>query len=255
METKEVNINEVIHKVKESNSLVKIEQEYKNKIQELKKVSPYTKYGIFGAIILSILALTGLVAGQIISGSIALLVAGIVGVISFYGIMMIKKFDPVIRKKIANKQINMLIEEAQTKKIETLANYLKALEVYHSYSKSLRNKVDSLLEKYKNKLENTEDKYLIEEYKKMIAKMEKMKEAIEIIVSKSKEKKEQFVKYLKLAQEKQQFINETKDIVNFLENNSNDSIDKFLVDESLNSLEMEFLEITNTIENLSKDLE
>jgi hypothetical protein len=235
-------------------SIQAIEKEYSKKIQDLKKNKSWIRYIIGGGIIFGSLFLASLVATHIITGTLAIAIAAIIAVVGYYGYKAIKIYDPIIQTKMRNNKIKTLIQEAQEKKIETLTAYVQYLDDYLKEAKTLRNKVDMLLEKYHQKAKDTEDEYLKSEYQKLIDKLEKSKQAIETIVKVSKDKKEAFEKKLKIAREKYDFIKETQDIVSFLENSENE-IDKILVDESLNQLEKEFLQISVTIENIAKDIQ
>ncbi|MEO1958012.1 MAG: hypothetical protein ABGX23_00500 [Nautiliaceae bacterium] len=249
----DVVVPEIIKNVKE-NSLSKIEKEYQEKIEELKKPSTTKRYFVFIGLVIGLLFLASLVANQIITGSIALIVGFVAVVLTIYGIKVLKNLDPVIERKLKNQQMKMLIEEAQKRTIETISNYVLALEEYNNYVKKLRNKVDALIAKYEDKLRNTKDDYLKKEYEKLLNKLIKAKEAIEVIERNSAKKKEEFEKRLKIAREKYEFTKETKDIVNFLEKYADSSLDKMLVDTSLSTLDKEFNEITASIENLARDL-
>jgi len=235
-------------------SIQSIEKEYSQKIKEVKKNKSYLRYIISGGVIIGSLFLASLVAAKIITGALALAVAGIVLVLGYFGYKAIKTYDPLIQKKMQNDVMRRLIKEAQEKKIETLMAYVNYLDEYLKEAKNLRNKVDMLLEKYKGKRNSTTDEYLIKEYDNLIKRLEESKNAIEKIVKASKEKKEAFSKKLQIAREKYDFINETQDIVSFLQNSDN-SLDKILVDESLNQLEKEFLDISSTIKNLATDID
>jgi hypothetical protein len=249
----DVVVPEIIKNVKE-NSLSKIEKEYQEKIEELKKPSTAKRYLVFIGLVIGLLFLASLVANQIITGSIALIVGFVAVVLTIYGIKVLKNLDPVIERKLKNQQMKMLIEEAQKRTIETISNYVLALEEYNNYVKRLRNKVDALITKYEDKLRNTKDDYLKREYENLLNKLTKAKEAIEVIERNSAKKKEEFEKRLKIAREKYEFTKETKDIVNFLEKYADSSLDKMLVDTSLSTLDKEFNEITASIENLASDL-
>ena len=235
-------------------SIQAIEKEYSKKIQDLKKNKSWIRYIIGGGIIFGSLFLASLVATHIITGTLAIAIAAIIAVVGYYGYKAIKIYDPIIQTKMRNNKIKTLIQEAQEKKIETLTAYVQYLDDYLKEAKTLRNKVDMLLEKYHQKAKDTEDEYLKSEYQKLIDKLEKSKQAIETIVKASRDKKEAFEKKLKIAREKFDFIKETQDIVSFLENSENE-LDKILVDESLNQLEKEFLQISVTIENIAKDIQ
>jgi len=235
-------------------SIQSIEKEYSQKIQEVKKNRSYLRYIISGGVVIGSLFLASLIAVKIITGALALAVAGIIVTLGYFAYKSIKIYDPLIQKKMQNDMMRRLIKEAQEKKIETLTAYVKYLDDYLSEAKSLRNKVDMLLEKYMQKKNNTSDEYLIKEYENLIRRLEESKKAIEKIVKASKEKKTAFAKKLQIAREKYDFINETQDIVNFLQNSDNE-LDKILVDESLNQLEKEFLQISTTIKNLASDIE
>ena len=212
------------------------------------------RYLIGGGVIFGSLFLASLVATHIITGALALAIAAIIVAAGYYGYKAIKIYDPLIQRKLRNDKMKRLIQEAQEKKIETLTAYVQYLDDYSKEAKTLRNKVDMLLEKYHQKAKDTEDEYLKSEYQKLIDKLEKSKQAIETIVKASRDKKEAFEKKLKIAREKFDFIKETRDIVSFLENSENE-LDKILVDESLNQLEKEFLQISVTIENIAKDIQ
>ena len=252
----EVIIPEVIETKsgKKLPSIQAIEKEYSAKINEVKKNKSYVRYIVTGGVVLGSLFLASLVASQIISGALALAVAGGVAVLGYFGYKAIKTYDPLIQKKMQNDAMRRLIKEAQEKKIETLTAYVTYLDDYLKEAKNLRNKVDMLLEKYMQKKSSTNDEYLIKEYDNLIKRLEESKKAIEKIVASSKEKKEAFAKKLQIAREKFDFINETQDIVAFLQNSDN-ALDKILVDESLNQLEKEFLEISTTIKNLASDID
>ena len=235
-------------------SIQSIEKEYSKKIKEVKKNKSYLRYIVSGGVIFISLFLASLVASKIITGALALAIAGIIVILGYFAFKVIKTYDPLIQKKMQNDVIRRLIKEAQEKKIETLIAYVKYLDDYLNEAKNLRNKVDMLLEKYKNKRASTNDEFLVKEYDNLIKRLEESKKAIEKIVKASKEKKEAFSKKLQIAREKYDFINETQDIVDFLQN-SDSALDKILVDESLNQLEKEFLEISATIKNLASDIE
>jgi len=254
--TKDIVIPEVIETKtgKQLPSIQKIEKEYSEKIKDLKKNKSWLRYLIGGGIILSSFFLASLVAVHIITGALALGLVGLIAVLGFYGYKAIKIYDPLIQRKMRNDKMRRLIEEAQQKKIETLMAYVQYLDDYLQEAKNLRNKVDMLIEKYNQKLNNVSDDYLKQEYEKLINRLENSKKAIETIVQASKDKKEAFAKKLKIAKEKYDFIQETQDIVSFLENSSNE-LDKMLVDESLNQLEKEFLQISVSIKNLADDIE
>ena len=151
-------------------------------------------------------------------------------------------------------KIKLLIEEAQKQTIETITNYVLALDEYLKYVRKLRNKVDAMLRDYKQKFSNATDDYLKQEYSKMIEKLLKVSDAISVIEKKSEEKKDEFEKKLKIAQEKYEFTKKTKDIVAFLESNNDNTLDNMLVDTSLKTIESEFNELTVAVENLARDM-
>jgi hypothetical protein len=244
---------EIIEKVK-SNSLTQIEEKYRNEIEKLKKPSSWKRYFVFGGISIGLILLASLVANQIISGSIAIVVALIAGTLTWYGVKLIKKMDPVIQKKINNMKIKLLIEEAQKQTIETITNYVVALDEYLKYVRKLRNKVDAMLRDYKEKFASVTDDYLKKEYAQMIEKLSKVSDAISVIEKKSEEKKDEFEKKLKIAKEKYEFTKKTKDIVAFLETNNDNTLDNLLVDTSLKTIEFEFNELTIAVENLARDI-
>lgn len=235
-------------------SISEVSLQYKEKIDSLKKDKSWMRWVIGGGVALGSIFLASLAAGQIISGAVALIVAGVTVVGGYYGYKLIKTFDPVIQKKIQNSKMKALIEEAQKNKIETLTSYVTYLDEYLKYTKKLRIKVNALMDKYKAKLHEAEDKMLQQEYMKLVDKLSTTQQAIEKIILNSTEKKKDFERMLKIAREKYDFIKETKDIVDFLQNSDNE-IDKILVDEGINQLEKEFLEISNTIESIAHDIE
>jgi len=232
-------------------SITQVENEYKEKIDSIKKNKSWMRWIVAGGISLGALFLASLAASHIISGAIALGAAGLVLAGGYFGFKLIKNYDPLIQKKMQNHVMRKLIEEAQEKKIETLTLYVKYLDDYLSYTKKLRNKVDALIEKYKSKL-NTEDEVLKKEYMNLISKLAQSQAAIERIIDNSKKKKEDFERKLKIAREKYNFVKETQDIVGFLQNSN--KLDEILVDESLGQLEKEFQEISVSIQNLAKDI-
>jgi len=233
-------------------SISQIENEYKEKIESIKKNKSWVRWVVAGGIGLGSLFLASLAASHIISGAIALGIAGLVLAGGYLGFKLIKNYDPLIQKKMQNHVMRKLIEEAQEKKIETLTLYVKYLDDYLSYTKKLKNKVDALIEKYKAKLD-INDEILKKEYMNLISKLTQSQVAIERIIDNSKKKKEDFERKLKIAREKYDFIKETKDIVGFLQNSN--KLDEILVDESLNQLEKEFQELSVSIQNLAKDIE
>jgi len=233
--------------------ITKITNEYQTKIEKLKKPNSWVRWLIAAGAVTGSLVLLSLIANQIITGAIALGVVAAVGGIGFVSYKLIKKFDPVVQEKIKNAVITQLIKEAQEKKIETLVRYKQTLEQYLKQTRNIRNKNDMLMKKYHQKLENTTDEFLKSEYAKMLKKLLTAKESLEIIENKAKENLKNFDRQLTIAKEKYDYIQETEEIVNFLKNSGN-SLEKFLVDESLNQLEKEFLSITTEIENLAKDI-
>jgi len=234
-------------------SISQIEQEYKAKIESIKKNKSWMRWLVVGGIGIGALVFSSLVANHIINGIIALGSLILFGLAGFYGFKIIKTYDPVVQKKLQTTAMRKLIEEAQQKKIETLTLYVNYLDKYLSYTKQLRNKVDALIEKYRAKYQNTTDETLKKEYLNLINKLSETQAAINKIVENSKKKKDEFEKKLKIAREKYDFVKETKDILQFLQNSN--ELDKLLVDESLNQLEKEFNEITVSIHNLAKDIE
>lgn len=238
----------------EIKSLTVIEKEYQEKIQKLQKPKSWVRWVIAASVILGSLFLVSLVANQIISGAIALAIAGGIGISGYYIIKLLKNYDPVIQEKIKNDAINKLIKQAQEDKIAQLIKYQNYLEKYLETARQLRNKNDVLLKKYYERLENTENETLKAERAKIIKKLVEMKEAIEKVENKAKKTLDEFKVQVTIAKEKLEVIEETQDLVSFLQN-SGTSFEKFLVDESLNQLEKEFLDISVTINNLSKDLE
>jgi len=236
-------------------SITIIEKEYKDKIEKLKKPKSWLRFVISTGIIFTSLFLVSLVATHIITGAVALIVAGITVVLGIYGYKAIKTYDPVIQQKMKNNAIKKMIEEAQKRKIETLSQYIQDLDNYLKHAKAMKTKTNMLIEKYKNDYEqNKSDDYLANEYKKLIEKTKKTAEDIDKIVIASKKKKEDFEKMLKIARSKYDYIKETKDIVDFLQNSENE-LDKLLVDESLNQLEKEFQEISSAIRTIANDID
>jgi hypothetical protein len=234
-------------------TITEVSQEYKEKIENLKKNKSWMRWIIGGGVVISSIFLASLAASHIINGVIALGVAGVVLVGGYYGLKLIKNYDPVIQKKIQNHALKKLIEEAQEKKIETLTAYVQYLDQYLSYVKHLRNKVEMLQKKYFQKLQETTDEDLKKEYQKLLNNINNNTLAINKLLENSKKKKEDFEKQLKIAKEKYDFIKETRDIVNFLQQSK--SLDEMLVDESLNQLEKEFLLLSTDIQNLAKDID
>jgi hypothetical protein len=235
-------------------SISAIEKDYDAKIKELKKNKGWLRYVVSGGVILGSLFLASLVAAHIITGALALGIAGIIVALLYFGFKAIKIYDPLIQKKMQNDKIRRLLKEAQEKKIETLTAYVQYLDDYLQKAKTFRNKVDMLIEKYKQKKDSVNDESLKKEYDKLINQLKETRKNIEIVVQKSKEKKEEFVNILKIAREKFNFIEETEDIAKFLSNSSNE-MDKIMVNESLNQLEKEFLQISSDIKNLASDIE
>ena len=224
-------------------SISEVSLQYKEKIDSLKKDKSWMRWVIGGGIALGSIFLTSLAADQIILGAVALVVAGVTAVGGYYGYKLIKTYNPVIQ----NSKMKALIEEAQKNKIETLTSYVTYLDEYLKYTKKLRIKVNALMDKYKAKLHEAEDKMLQQEYMKLVDKLSTTQQAIEKIILNSTEKKKDFERMLKIVREKYDF---TKETIDFLQNS-----DKILVDEGLNQLEKEFLEISNTIESITHDIE
>jgi len=239
---------------KEIKPLVEIEKEYQEKIQKLQKPKTWIRWVLVAGTVLGSLFLVSLVANQIITGSIALAIAGGIGISGYYIIKLLKNYDPVIQEKIKNDAINKLIKQAQEDKIAQLIKYQNYLEQYLKTARELRNNNNMLLKKFYEKLEKTENEALKAERAKIIKKLVEMKEAIEAVEEKAKKTLDDFKVQVTIAREKLEVIEETQDLVSFLQN-SGSSFEKFLVDESLNQLEKEFLDITVAIDNLSKDLE
>jgi len=239
---------------KELPSISKVQNDYRQKIEELKNPRTYTKKQILIAsgVILGSLALIGLVGSQIISGAVALAVAGVVGVIGFYGLKLIKNYDPVIQTKLANHAIQKLLEEAQEKTIETLTRYKIYLEQKKKYALNLMKIADSKIAKYQSKIENSKDEQLKNFYIDLLNKIQNAKNSIEKIVEKTSKIEKDFDRQLIIAKEMRDFTKDTKDILAFLNQNG---IDKILATESLNTIENEFYSTLSEINNISYQLE
>jgi len=259
MSEKEIVIPEVIKTEdgKTLPSIREIDKEYKERIQSLKIDKGWIRYLIAGGVVFGVLFAASLVAAHIITGALALGLAAGVGFLGFYGYRAVKAYDPVIRKKMLNHQLTLLIKEAQEKKIETLMAYVKYLDKYLQDARKLRNKTEGVLEQYKRDLEKAKDegksdKYL-EEMNHMIENLERNKESIDRIIEKALKNKKEFEETLEIARKKVEYVENTKDIVEFLQDSN--KLDKMLVDESLNKLEQEFSEISVSIKNIAKDVE
>lgn len=96
------------------------------KIEELKssKSTATPQILITGGVILIGLLVIGSVASQIISGALAVAVAGVVGVGGLATLKLIKNYDPLIQQKLKNDLHNRMIEEAKANKIATLNDML-----------------------------------------------------------------------------------------------------------------------------------
>ena len=248
-----LNAADIIYS-KPTKSISDVTNFYKSKIESVNKDRSWLRWVIAGVISLGAIFIASLVAAQIITGAIALIVAGLVAVGGFYGFTLIKRYDPVIQKKIQNSVTKALIEEAQESTIETLTMYVGYLDQYLKYSKQLRMKVDTLIQKYKHKYKASEDPALKKEYLSLVDKLTQTASAINKIVTNSENKKVEFRRTLDIAKEKHEFVKETKDVVNFLQN-SDSELDKLLVDESLNQLEKDFQEISSSIKYIAEDID
>ena len=235
-------------------SISQVQNEYRQKIEELKNPRTYTKKQILIAsgVILGSLAVIGLVGSQVISGAIALAVAGVVGVVGFYGLKLIKNYDPVIQTKLANHAIQKLLEEAQEKTIETLTRYKIYLEQKKKYALELMKIADSKINKYQSKIESVKDEQLKNFYNDLLNKIQNAKNSIEKIVEKTSKIEKDFDRQLVIAKEMRDFTKDTKDILTFLNQNG---IDKILATESLNTIENEFYRTLSEINTISYQLE
>jgi len=245
-------------KTLKATSLVEIDNKYKEEIETIKNPSNMKRYLTFGGLVLGVGAVGILFASQIIHGAVALATAGIVGVVGYYGIKYLKNMDPYIQKKMANYKIKKLIEMAQKEKIETLENYALSIKQKLEYINELRKKLKSKILKYDTKIatatsENNQE--LLKLYTDLSNKLKQAQQSIEIIYEKSLAYDTKLQNELKILKEKQEFINETKDIINFLEDETGKYMDELLAQTASNEIENEFNDILSSLDNISKDIE
>jgi len=239
-------------------SLVEIDNKYKKEIEEIKNPSNLKRYLVFGGLVVGIGTIGILFASQIIHGTIALATAGIVGIAGYYGIKYLKNMDPYIQKKMANHKIKKLIEMAQKEKIETLENYALNIKQKLEYINELRKKIKSKILKYQTKISKAQadnNQELVKLYNDLLNKLLQAQQSIETIYQKSIEYDKKLQNELKILKEKQEFINETKEIINFLEDETGRYMDELLAQTASNEIENEFNDILSSLENISQDIE
>jgi len=238
----------------ETVSLTEIDNKYKNEIEAIKNPSQLKRYAVYGGLTLGVGIVGIMFASQIITGAFALILAGVTAVGGWYGAKFIKNMDPVIQKKMANHKIKKMLEMAQTEKIETLENYAISIKEKLKMISELRKKAKSKEYKYQDKIKNSNDEKLNKLYSDLLNKIRMASNNLDIIYEKAKEQDKTLQNELKILREKQEFIKDTADIINFLEDESGKYMDELLAMTASNQIETEFNEILVSLENISENL-
>lgn len=148
------------------------------KIKELEALdvnSTKSRNLLFGGLSIGALGLAILFATQILTGALALIVSGLTVLGFWFGLRMIKQFDPYIRQKLKNEALMAMHREASKNAVAQLQNMVITRSENLKGMQDNLNKLSGKIKTMKNKIDhgNKESEF----YKKKMAIIETFEKA------------------------------------------------------------------------------
>lgn len=197
----------------------------------------------------------GMFALQIISGLVAGLFTIAVAVGGWYGIRALRQFDPMIRQKMRNKQIEMMIKEAQERSIEQLTNQVLENQANLKKARDTRDKMGAQVARLKSMLDkDTPGSATYDNKKKIFDKVNTAYEGIIANVEKAARQNAQFEKKVEEHREMHRFASEAGSILDLMSASADGKLNDILSLEAFASIEDEFNTTLIGIENTSRDM-
>ena len=239
-------------------SFSNILSENKNRIADIEtlknsKVTTKGRNVIFAGTVVGGLFIAGLMASTIISGAIALAVGGITIVGLVYGIRVLKQFDPVIRQKMRNKQLEMMIEEAQENSLVQLQNQVINNGERLAHARQSRDRIGALVAKLKGRLNREDTNY--EKKAEVVNTLEKSYETIQRNVDKAAEANNVFSARVMEYRDMHSFAKEAGTIMTAMNAAGSDELTKMLSLEAFDAIETDFHQALISVESSANDME
>ncbi|KIF53431.1 MULTISPECIES: hypothetical protein [Vibrio harveyi group] len=232
-----------------NNQIAEIKREQNAPVTATARNIGFVAFSLVGVI------LAGFIALQIITGTLALLV-GVGGMaLMFYALRYLKMNDKHIKQKMRNRVIANMIEEAKTRKIETLTNLVIDSQTRLDGARAARDKMGGYVNKVKSKLAETDKSS--SHYTRMCQMAEKVEKAYEL-VQQSVERAGHAHKNLSLKVKEYKDMAEFSEIVNdamSFAKSEKDSLENMLGMEAFAAIDQDFQEAMVTIENSVADYE
>ncbi|CCN73272.1 hypothetical protein [Vibrio nigripulchritudo] len=226
------------------------------KIREEKKSAVTTtarNLGFAGFIIVG-LFLFGIIALQVISGALALVIAFSAAALLFYSYRYLKMADPMIKRKMRNHTLKKMIEEARTNKIETLTNWVITSEKRLEEARESRDALGGYVNRLDKKVSDSDKN--ASTYETKLRTLESVKQAYEVVVGNVQKAGEAHKQLkIKVAEYKDmaEFADMAKTALEMANASKGDALDEMLGMEAFAGIEQEFHQALISVENSVSD--
>lgn len=230
--------------------LARIEDFKNQKISNMPRLLAFSGLSVVGILVAGFLAL------QIITGVIALVVTAVACVGGFFGLKWLKHLSPVMKQKMKNKQLELMIEEAQKNAARQLDNQVITNSKRLSTARKSRNKMGAAIEKLKSKVDPAKKGSPM--YEKKMDLIKRLEDAyLQVIENLDKGAKANAAFELKVQEYKEMkaFAEVAGEAMAMFEQSGSKQLEDMLSLESFDHIETEFSTALISIENSARDMQ
>ena len=218
------------------------------------KISATPRNIVFAGVALGGLALVGMIGASIISGVVAVVTTVVAGGGLYYGIRIMKRMDPVIKQKLKNKQIELMISEARKNAIFQLDNQVLTNHSRLAAAREARNKIGGQIKTLEGKINPAnEGKPTHTKKTKTVATLKVAYEKIKANVDKGAQANKVFEEKVIEYKDMESFAQAAGEVMDLLNTSGNDKLEDMLSLESFNAIDSNFNEAMINIENGTND--
>ena len=205
---------------------------------------------IGAGLVLGSLFMVGFVALQIITGVLALVFSAFMLIGAYFGIRALRAADPLIKQKTQNYILGKMIEEAKTKKTETLTNLVLKSGERLEAARVARDNMGGYVKTLQNRLQQSDKNSSMYPQKvQMTANVERAYETIVENVKKATTAHRLLSQKVDDYKDMDEFSDIAAMALRFASNNGLSQLDEMLGMEAFRAIESEFCTAMSAIEN------
>lgn len=227
----------------------RIEDYKREKISATPRNLAFVGISFVGLIVASFLAL------QIITGVLALITVAVTGVAGFFGMKWLKHLNPIMKQKMKNKQLKIMMEEARKNAIQQLENQVIDNAGRLGEARQARNKMGSSIEKLKSKVDPAnKGKPIYDKKMEVIQRLETAYIQVKENLDKAAKANIAFEMKVKDYKDMEAFASEAGAAMALFEATSDSKLEEMLSLEAFNHIDDEFSTALISIENSARDM-